>query len=87
MTTESLSVRAAPSQGRKGFDRRISGLSENSLRQPAYLQIRIAGEGITADEMAEYVCLRPKIEAEIKFSEWMAGRLLGHAEFGELREM
>ena len=45
------------------------------------------GEGVTADEMADYTWLRPEIEAEIKFTEWTAGALLRHAEFVTLREM
>jgi hypothetical protein len=44
------------------------------------------GEGVTADEMADYTWLRPEIEAEIKFTEWTAGGLLRHAEFIALRE-
>jgi ATP-dependent DNA ligase len=45
------------------------------------------GEGITADEMADYTWLRPEIEAEIKFTERTAGGLLRHAEFVSLREL
>jgi ATP-dependent DNA ligase len=44
------------------------------------------GEGVTADEMADYIWLRPEIEAEIKFAEWTASRLLRHAEFVAVRE-
>ena len=35
--------------------------------------------------MADYTWLRPEIEAEIKFTEWTAGRLLRHPEFVTLR--
>jgi hypothetical protein len=45
------------------------------------------GEGVTADEMADYTWLRPEIGAEIKFTEWIAGGLLRHAEFITLREL
>jgi bifunctional non-homologous end joining protein LigD len=45
------------------------------------------GEGVTADEMSDYIWLRPEIEAEIKFAEWTAAGLLRHAEFVALREM
>jgi bifunctional non-homologous end joining protein LigD len=45
------------------------------------------GEGVTADEMSDYIWLRPEIEAEIKFAEWTAGHLLRHAEFVTLREI
>jgi bifunctional non-homologous end joining protein LigD len=45
------------------------------------------GEGVTADEMANYTWLRPEIEAEIKFAEWTSGGLLRHAEFVTLRDM
>ena len=44
------------------------------------------GEGVTAEEMADYVWLRPEIEAEIKFAESAKGGLLRHAEFVGLRE-
>jgi bifunctional non-homologous end joining protein LigD len=40
----------------------------------------------TADEMVDYIWLRPEIEAEIKFAEWTAGGLLRHAEFVTVRE-
>jgi bifunctional non-homologous end joining protein LigD len=38
-------------------------------------------EGVTADEMGDYIWLRPEIEAEIKFAEWTKGGVLRHAEF------
>jgi bifunctional non-homologous end joining protein LigD len=44
------------------------------------------GEGVTADEMADYIWLRPEIEGEIKYAEWTQGHLLRHAEFVILRE-
>jgi bifunctional non-homologous end joining protein LigD len=44
------------------------------------------GEGVTAEEMSDYVWLRPEIEAEIKFAEWTQGGVLRHAEFVSLRE-
>jgi bifunctional non-homologous end joining protein LigD len=39
------------------------------------------GEGVTAEEMADYTWLRPEIEAEIKFAEWTTASVLRHAEF------
>ncbi len=43
------------------------------------------GEGVTVDEMSDYIWLRPEIEAEIKFAEWTTAGLLRHAEFVTLR--
>jgi bifunctional non-homologous end joining protein LigD len=43
------------------------------------------GEGVTAEEMGDYVWLRPEAVAEIKFAEWTTGGVLRHAEFVELR--
>ena len=44
------------------------------------------GEGITAEEMDHYIWTRPKLVAEIKFSEWTTGEVLRHAEFAGLRQ-
>jgi bifunctional non-homologous end joining protein LigD len=44
------------------------------------------GEGVTAEEMDDYVWLRPEVAAEIKFAEWTHGEVLRHAEFVALRE-
>jgi bifunctional non-homologous end joining protein LigD len=44
------------------------------------------GEGVTADEMADYIWLRPETVAEIKFAEWTTAALLRHAEFVTLRD-
>src|SRR5262249_23052284 len=45
------------------------------------------GEGVTVDEMADYIWLRPEIEAEVKFAEWPTTGLLRHAEFVTLRNL
>jgi bifunctional non-homologous end joining protein LigD len=44
------------------------------------------GEGVTAQEMGDYVWLRPEMVAEIRFPEWTAGGVLRHAEFAKLRD-
>jgi ATP dependent DNA ligase C terminal region len=44
------------------------------------------GEGVTAQEMGDYVWLRPKTVAEIKFAEWTTSGFLRHGEFVALRD-
>jgi len=44
------------------------------------------GEGVTGEEMGDYVWLRPETVAEIKFAEWTHGSVLRHAEFVALRD-
>jgi len=44
------------------------------------------GEGVTAEDMKDYVWVKPKIVAEIKFTEWTTGDVLRHAEFAGLRD-
>ena len=44
------------------------------------------GEGVTAEEMGDYVWLRPVTVAGIKFAEWTTGGVLRHAEFVALRD-
>ncbi|MEY2429828.1 MAG: bifunctional non-ous end joining protein LigD [Verrucomicrobiota bacterium] len=44
------------------------------------------GEGVTAEQMEEYVWLRPQIMADIKFAEWTRGGVLRHAEFVAVRD-
>jgi bifunctional non-homologous end joining protein LigD len=44
------------------------------------------GEGVTAEEMGDYIWLRPETVAEIKFAEWTSAALLRHAEFVTLRD-
>jgi bifunctional non-homologous end joining protein LigD len=44
------------------------------------------GEGVTVEEMGDYVWLNPEIVAEIKFAEWTSGSILRHAEFVALRD-
>jgi DNA ligase D-like protein (predicted ligase) len=39
------------------------------------------GEGVSAEEMSEYVWLRPEITAEVRFAEWTRGGVLRHAQF------
>jgi bifunctional non-homologous end joining protein LigD len=44
------------------------------------------GEGITVDEMSELCWLKPKLVAQISFTEWTNYGLLRHATFEGLRE-
>ena len=44
------------------------------------------GEGVTAEQMRDYVWLRPEVVAEIKFAEWTSGDVLRHAEFVAVRD-
>jgi bifunctional non-homologous end joining protein LigD len=44
------------------------------------------GEGITADEMKELCWLKPKLVAQVSFTEWTNYGLLRHATFRGLRE-
>jgi DNA ligase D-like protein (predicted ligase) len=44
------------------------------------------GEGVTAEEMGDYIWLKPETVAEIKFAEWTKGGVLRHAEFVTLRD-
>ncbi|HSU56707.1 MAG TPA: non-homologous end-joining DNA ligase [Candidatus Dormibacteraeota bacterium] len=44
------------------------------------------GEGVTAEDMANYVWVHPELVAEIKFTEWTTGNVLRHAEFAGLRD-
>ncbi len=44
------------------------------------------GEGVNAEDMANYVWVKPELVAEIKFTEWTTGGVLRHAEFAGLRD-
>jgi ATP-dependent DNA ligase len=44
------------------------------------------GEGITIDEMKQLCWLKPKLVAEVSFTEWTNYGLLRHATFHGLRE-
>jgi len=44
------------------------------------------GEGVTAEDMKDYLWLKPEIVAEIKFTEWTTGSVLRHPEFVDLRD-
>jgi bifunctional non-homologous end joining protein LigD len=44
------------------------------------------GEGVTAEDMKNYVWLKPEIVAEIKFTEWTTGSVQRHPEFIDLRD-
>lgn len=43
------------------------------------------GEGVTAEDMKDYVWVKPTLVAEIKFTEWTSGGVLRHAEFAGIR--
>ena len=44
------------------------------------------GEGVTAEDMANYAWVKPQLVAEIKFTEWTSGNVLRHAEYVALRD-
>jgi bifunctional non-homologous end joining protein LigD len=44
------------------------------------------GEGVTAEDMANYIWVKPQLVAEIKFTEWTSGNVLRHAEYAGLRD-
>jgi len=44
------------------------------------------GEGVTAEDMKDYIWLKAEIVAEIKFTEWTSGSVLRHPEFVDLRD-
>ena len=44
------------------------------------------GEGITGEEMAELCWLKPKLVAQISFTEWTNYGVLRHATFEGLRD-
>ena len=44
------------------------------------------GEGITADDMADFRWLKPKLVAQIAFTEWTRDGSLRHSKFVALRE-
>ncbi len=44
------------------------------------------GEGVTAEDMKEYIWVKPQIVAEVKFTEWTHGDVLRHPEFVAFRE-
>ena len=44
------------------------------------------GEGITAEEMSDYVWLKPRVVAEVKFTEWTSGGILRHPQFVGIRD-
>jgi bifunctional non-homologous end joining protein LigD len=51
-----------------------------------FANLPTGGEGVTAEEMNDYIWLRPEIEAEIKFAKWTTAGLLRHAEFVTARQ-
>ena len=44
------------------------------------------GEGVTAEEMGDYVWLKPEVVAEVKFTEWTDGGVLRHPQFVAIRD-
>lgn len=53
---------------------------------PTAPSLRTSRQGVTAEDMKDYVWLKPEIVAEIKFTEWTTGSILRHPEFIDLRE-
>ncbi len=43
------------------------------------------GEGITAEDMASIIWVRPSLVAQVAFTEWTDGCALRHARFIDLR--
>jgi len=39
------------------------------------------GESVTAEDMDEYVWVKPELVVQVKFAEWTTGKVLRHAEF------
>ena len=44
------------------------------------------GEGITVEEMSELCWLKPKLVAQVSFTEWTTGGNLRHGTFHGLRD-
>jgi bifunctional non-homologous end joining protein LigD len=44
------------------------------------------GEGVTVEEMNDYVWLEPRVVAEVKFTEWTQGGVLRHPQFAAIRD-
>ena len=81
---------------RQGFNPAIRAALLKSMR--AYLKAKCPfsnlpssrkshfGEGITADEMSTLCWLKPKLVAQVSFTEWTNYGLLRHATFEGLRD-
>jgi ATP-dependent DNA ligase len=55
------------------------------VRELAQQQARRWGEGITAEDMATIVWVKPTTVAQVAFTEWTDGGALRHARFIGLR--
>ena len=44
------------------------------------------GEGVAAEDMENYIWVKPRVVAGVKFTEWTSGGVLRHAEFAGLRD-
>ena len=57
-----------------------------SLREPSEPVSARRGEAITAEVMKQIQWLRPKLVANIEFTEWTKGNHLRHSRFVALRD-
>jgi len=55
------------------------------IREFTQQQNRTLGEGITAEDMASIVWVKPSLVAQVAFTEWTDGGSLRHARFIDLR--
>src|SRR5579883_222135 len=74
-----------PSQTSHPCPRLHSALSFSQSPNP-HRWPTVRSEGVTAEDMKNYIWLKPEIVAEIKFTEWTTGSVLRHPDFITLRD-